>query len=744
MSLDTDVAILGGGPAGSLCAALLRKQCPHLRITLLEREAFPRHHVGEACLPGWNTILERAGVLDIAHEQVEVDKIGFIFNWGAEADGQLWTADFRSETGELPKGSWHVDRAKLDLLFLEHAAGLGVEVRQPARVLRVEPLSGPTPPPVEGDSPGFRVHFVQDGVEGSFTAGRVVDATGQARLLARQWDLPLHQHEDMNNYAVYGYWRGGQLEEGGAPLKGRERWAVVSGHELGWMWHIPIGPELVSVGLVTHADTLSRIGRDGLQAAYRRAAQETTRVGELLEGAVYIGDRPEPSEGSDTRVNVIRDWSYRCDRVCGAGWFVVGDGAIFVDPILSSGLTLASTGSSMVANAITTLERDPQADATLLRNSLLEAYHDISSAYHRMARVWYRRNTRAAGWHWQARQERLRTAGADALFEDDADAFTAVCLGVINSPLNAALPKHSREVWGVEYFTWITADWLFGRAGSGDQGRSEAGGIHEARTLSRRSLVQRWQKLVDAKVRLTAPWAVARGYHTNRFADVWQPIQYVALPLQDPLDPHLRVACPSFADAPEGVFPALTGEAPLRGAVEALLDGTLPGTPQRDSRLKAISETVLQLDMLGLLEAEGAPAPPRLTGHPLIAIIANVVLRSLDAAATVYLEVDWLGECVWVRVHRDGELSWLRLVDGRAGSGAKDTERTATTRAQWPRRQGHWSDELAQGVLRRLRRLESGPKADETAALWARMQGAAGMGIAFDHVPGQKPRPRAI
>ena len=744
MNLDTDVAVLGGGPAGSLCAALLRRQCPDLRVTVIEKDAFPRHHVGEACLPGWATILERAGVLDAAHAQAEVDKLGFIFNWGAKEEGAFWTADFRNEAGDVPRGSWHVDRARMDTLFLEHAAGLGAAVRQPARVVRVDPLSGPVPPPVEAVSPGFRILLEEDGESVTLTAHRVVDATGQARLLARQWRLPLHQHTDMNNYAVYGYWRGGRLEEGGAPLEGRERWAVVSTHPLGWMWHIPIGPELVSVGLVTHSDTVARVGRDGLLPMYLQAARETARIDELVEGAVYIGDRPEAAPGSAERVNVVQDWSYRCDAVCGAGWFVVGDGAIFVDPILSSGLTLASTGASMVANAITTMEREPATDAVLLRRSFLEAYQDISSAYHRMARVWYQRNTRAAGWHWQARQERLRTAGADALFEDDADAFTAVCLGVLNSPLNAALPRHSQEVWGSEYFTWITADWLFGRAGTDDQGRSTARGIHEARTLSRRSLVQRWQRIVEGRVRLTAPWEVAEGYHTNRFVEVWERIRYVALPLQDPLDPHLRVACPAFEDQPAGIFPALDGTRPVREALVAVLDGRLPGSAERDARLKALSETLLQLDMLGLLEVESGPAPPPLTGHPLVTVVANVVLRSLDAPSTVYLEVDWLGECVWIRVLRDETFVWMRLIDGRGGDGAHDTARTSGTRAQWPRRVGHWSESFALGVLARLRRLESGPRATELAGMWDRMRPAAGQAVAFDHVPGVPPRARPL
>lgn len=744
MSYDTDVAIFGGGPAGSLCAALLRRQVPHLRVTVFEREAFPRHHIGEACLPGWATILERAGVLDEAQAEAEVHKLGFIFNWGAGEPGAMWTADFRDESGTAPKASWHVDRARMDHTFLRHAGRIGATIRQPARVVRVEPLSGPTPPPTEGDSPGFRVVFEEDGREHTLTAGQIVDATGQARLLARQWGLPLTPHADMNNYALYGYWRGSGLEHAGGALNGRERWAVVSTHPLGWVWHIPIGMDLVSVGLVTHADTLARIGREGVLSTYLEAARETPRIRDLLATATFLGDEPHPGPAGEGRVRVIRDWSYRCDHVCGAGWYLAGDGAVFVDPVLSSGLTLASQGASLVANAITTLARDPTTDAPLLRRALQTTYHDLSTAYHRMARVWYRRNLRADSWHWQARQERLRTLGAEALFEDDADAFTAMCLGALHSPLSATLERHSREIWGVEYFTWITADHLFGRAGHDDQGRSEATGVHDARARARRSLVTRWQRLVDARLRLSAPWRVAQGYHTDDFIDVWAPIRYVDVPLQDALDPHLRVACPAFEDQPAGIFPALDGQRPVREAIVALLDGLVPGTAARDARMKAISETLLQLDMLGLLEVTPGPKPPPLTGHPLVTVFADVVLRALDAPATVWLEVDWLGEGLWVRVLRDGELEWLRLVDGRGGDGPEDLARTATTRAQWRRQEGHWMEGFAQGVLRRLRRHEEGPRAAAVAAAWDQMRPAAGQGLAFEHVPGQAPIPRPL
>jgi flavin-dependent dehydrogenase len=741
MRRDWDVVIIGGGPAGSLCASLLRRQCPQLRVLIVERATFPRHHVGEACLPGWATVLSRAGVLEAAHAQAEVDKLGFIFNWGAAGERRFWTADFRDEAGNIPIGSWHVDRAKMDTLFLDHAISLGACRLQPARVTAVKPLDGPTPPPLSGESPGFAVTIRDDDGERTVTAGVVVDASGQARLLARQWSLPTHRHPDMNNYAVYGYWRGGQRELHDGPLGPREQWAVVSTHDLGWVWHIPIGPDLVSVGLVTDKETLRRVGAGELRDCYLRTVNETARVGELLEGARFIGALPD---GSADRLSVIEDWAYRCDQVCGAGWYVVGDGAMFVDPILSSGLTLASTGASMVANAITTLAREPATDAALLRRCYQEAYQDISSAYHRMARVWYKRNARSETWHWQAKQERLRTSGGAALFEDDADAFTAVCLGAISSPLDAALPRRSEEVWGSEYFTWMTNDRLFGRAGKDDQRRSEARGIHEARTLSRRSLMSRWQRLVGGRVRLRVGWQVAAGYHTSRFMDEWLPIRYVSLPLEDPLDPHLRVACPAFDDCPEGIFPALDGKQPLRAAVVALLGGLPLGTSARDGRLKAITETLLQLDMLGLLDVTPGDPPPRLGGHPLLTVVANAALRALGREATVYLEVDWLGECIWLRVVTEEGLEWLRLYDRQRTTITSEMLLTETTAARWARRPGHWMEDFAGGLMRRLARLEQGPRAEVVAGFWSEMRAAAGLGVAFDHVPGQPPAARPL
>jgi len=734
-TFDCDLLIVGGGPSGSLCAALVRKQVPELRVVVVEQAEFPRHHVGEACLPGWASILERAGVLEQAQAEVKVDKLGFVFLWGPEADGEAWTADFRGEDGSLAEGSWHVDRAWMDNLFLNHAAELGVTVLQPSRVTDIRPLSGPTPPPIDGPSPGFSVDVEKAGVRRTLTTRTVVDGSGQARLLTRLWKLKQHRHDDMNNYAIYGYWKGGALELNGGTLHGRERWAVVSSCELGWVWHIPVAADVTSVGLVTDKDTLARIGSGELLETYLEVVRGARRIGGLLEEATYLGDRTTLEDGSDTRVNVIQDWSYRCGSVVGAGWFQMGDGAVFVDPVLASGLTLASTGASMVANAITNLETDPDVKPELLRQSFASTYRDIASAYHRMARVWYSRNARTSAWHWRARQERLRTAGGLALFEDDADAFTAVCLGVINSPLDAALPDHSSEIWGSEYFTWITSDRLFGRDGVEDGGRSLVTGIVDAKTRSRRALLERWRKLAFTRATLNRQWAVTSGYHTNRFVDRWKEIRYVEVQLDDPLDAGLRIACPAFADRPEGIFSALDGSVVLRDAVAELLASRKIGDPERRARWKAATESLLQLDMLGLLDLEEVELPaPKLGSHPLITHFARSGLMALPWPARLVLEVDFLGESVWAAVMREGVESRIRISPLARTHDRRVLARTRDCAFDWPKDVHDWADVFVRGWVRRLALRE---QKLAKGALWADMQSLVGLGVAFTHVPGE-------
>lgn len=671
---DHDVVVLGGGPAGALTAALLCRQVPGIRVLVLERERFPRHHVGEVTLPGWTPILRRAGAFEALDAALSIKKLGVVFRWGPPEVGESWTADFREESRGAPAaGSWHVDRAELDTLLLQNARDQGAEVLEGARVVSVE----------DGC-----VRWTCDGDDGEARARWVVDATGQARLLARTWKLGVHRHEDMSNVALYGYWSGSKLTEAAAIEHPGERWALVNTNALGWLWHIPIAPDVVSIGLVTNRDSLKDMGDPLL--AYLDAVRDTAGVGELVHDAEFVGDRPA---GGRPTVAVAEDWSYRVERVCGPGFFLVGDAAVFVDPVLSSGLTLAANGASMAANAITTLMLDVVDEDRLLAG-YQRSYAALSDGYHRMARVWYGRNLRAEGWHWQARRERLRLG--QALHETDAEAFTAVCLGILASPLDAAVGRASRDGWGSEFFNWLVSGHLFAAP---NQDFSDVAGGDEARGAGRRSIARRWRRLALGRLGFDKPWTSSDSFHTHRFLDRWRPVRIAEI--EDLVIPDV------------GVLERLDGSRTGLEVVGELVDGGV-GESARDARVAGICHTLLQLDMLGLLEVDESPEPPpRWTGSPLMRLV-SAVLSGLPEPADVAFEVDMLGESMWIRVQTSGQTRALRF--GAFGG-------------DWPHSVDAGLDEVGARVLAKTR----------DPAIWSDLASRVGLGLRFEHVPGEKP-----
>ena len=175
---ETEVAVIGGGPGGSTVATTLARQ--GRQVLLLEREHFPRDHVGESLLPATMPILEELGVAE------DVAAAGFLEKWGASmvwgVDHERWHWRFEEASRQYPH-SYQVVRAEFDRILLDHAAASGVDVRQGARVTSVEPREDAT----------STLHLATAEGESSVEARSVVDASGQSGLLARarglrQWD----------------------------------------------------------------------------------------------------------------------------------------------------------------------------------------------------------------------------------------------------------------------------------------------------------------------------------------------------------------------------------------------------------------------------------------------------------------------------------------------------------------------------------------------------------------------------
>ena len=370
-----DVVVIGGGPAGSTVGTLLRKYAPAMRVAILERETFPRDHVGESQLPVVSTILHEMGTWDAVEAAGFPIKVGATYRWGVSPD--LWHFNFiphgelKAEPrparyrGQRRATAFQVDRAVYDTILLDHAAALGCEVRQATRVARVER---------EGDRVAG---LVLDGGE-RIEATHYVDASGGGGLLRRAMGVEVESPTTLRNVAIWDYWRNADWAE--TIGVGGTRVQVLSlGY--GWIWFIPVGPDRTSVGLVVPAAHLKASGKRP-QAIYAEALAEEPRLRELMRGAA--------SEG---KLSTTNDWSFVADRIAGENWFLAGDACGFADPILAAGMTLAHAGGRDVAYAILEIARGCD-DADWLRKDYDEAGRRRILQHIRFADYWYSANAR--------------------------------------------------------------------------------------------------------------------------------------------------------------------------------------------------------------------------------------------------------------------------------------------------------------------------------------------------------------
>jgi flavin-dependent dehydrogenase len=336
---DYDVAIIGGGPAGSTVGCLLKKYNPELKVAIFERELFPRDHVGESLLPPVSPILEEMGCWDKVEAADFPIKIGATLRWGKNPE--LWDFEFfpaelfREEPrpakfeGQRRLTSFQVDRAVYDDILLTNAADKGCEVRQGVKVAKVRR---------EGD----RVSALELDSGETVTARHYVDASGNSGILRKAMDVRCSYPSTLKNIAIWAYWENAE-------------WAVrigvgatriqVRSLAYGWLWVIPLSPTKTSIGLVIPADHYKKLGKKA-EEVYRQALLEEEAVSALLKNAVR-----------DDRLQTTRDWSFLAERQTGENWLLVGECAGFADPILSAGVSMAHIGAQQAAYTILEIDR---------------------------------------------------------------------------------------------------------------------------------------------------------------------------------------------------------------------------------------------------------------------------------------------------------------------------------------------------------------------------------------------------
>jgi flavin-dependent dehydrogenase len=320
-SWDYEVAVIGGGPGGASAATVLARR--GRSVLVLERDTFPRFHIGESQLPWSNEIFDVLGVKE------KGAAAGFVKKWGASflsADGGAEQyADFAQAVETPTPQTFQVPRARFDELLLDHAASCGAVVKQGCRVTGAEFAED-----------GVTLTTADSGGERRVRVGMIVDASGRSGFLARR--IGRHAVDPrLRNIAVHAQFEGIPRPPG--RRQGDIR--MLTRPDMGWVWLIPISESVISVGAVVP---------QSVHAEFSKATAE-----ESLEHYLSTTPGSKPLFQDARRVSGAQfdaDYSYLGTRLRADRCVVVGDAAAFLDPIFSTGVLLALQSGIEAAEAI--------------------------------------------------------------------------------------------------------------------------------------------------------------------------------------------------------------------------------------------------------------------------------------------------------------------------------------------------------------------------------------------------------
>ncbi len=337
ISNNPDVIVIGGGPSGTTAGTLLAQK--GWKVTLFERDHFPRFHIGESLIPHTYWVLERLGLLHKMRNSKFVKKysVQFVTDKGKLSEPFY----FDDHDPRQSSQTWQVRRSEFDQMMLDNAREQGVEVHEGVRVLSIL---------FEGSrAVGVRIKE-ENGEEREVRAKVIIDASGQSsmiidRLGLRDWDPVLKKA------AVWTYFKGAYRDLGkdeGATI------VMQTEGKKGWFWYIPLHDDIISVGVVAASDYLFK----------NRPSKELENIF-LEEVARCPGVQPRLANA--TRCDIFRaqkEYSYKATKAAGDGWTLVGDAFGFLDPLYSSGVLLALVSGTRAADAV---------DAGLARGDTSEA-----------------------------------------------------------------------------------------------------------------------------------------------------------------------------------------------------------------------------------------------------------------------------------------------------------------------------------------------------------------------------------
>jgi flavin-dependent dehydrogenase len=353
-----DVAIIGGGPAGSTAATLLAKASR--RVIVLEREKFPRFHIGESLLPFSTQAFDRLGVRE------KLDRT-FLPKFGAEIVAACGTKGvkfyFKDGFRTRRDRAYQVTRSEFDKLLLEHSRENGAEVREETEVKKIA---------FEEDRVKIDIE-TSDGARSTIESRYLLDCSGRQTTLGNFFKLK-KSYDHLQKFSVFAHYENVDRAEGidGTLIR------MVRGLDR-WFWMIPLTPTRMSIGVVMDTTTY-RAMKLPAEAALEKCIGEQPMVLERMTRAERVS--PVYSAG---------DYSYRNARLFGDRWLLAGDAAGFIDPVFSSGVFLAIMSAEKAADALDEVLNDESKKRRLFKDYSRRVNY-VMDVYLTFVTSWYRRS----------------------------------------------------------------------------------------------------------------------------------------------------------------------------------------------------------------------------------------------------------------------------------------------------------------------------------------------------------------